>query len=63
MRILYKRVYGAGKRADRFLFSYKERLQDWIRKQKPAFPLLADFEPKGAVSKLYGAYISKEIYL
>jgi peroxiredoxin len=28
--------------------------------RKLHFPLLADFEPKGAVSKLYGAYDEKE---
>jgi peroxiredoxin len=30
------------------------------RDRKLHFPLLADFEPKGAVSKLYGAYRDEE---
>jgi peroxiredoxin len=30
------------------------------RDRKLHFPLLADFEPKGAVSRLYGVYMDKE---
>jgi peroxiredoxin len=32
----------------------------FARDRKLHFPLLADFEPKGAVSKLYGVYAEKE---
>ena len=32
----------------------------YARDRKLHFPLLADFEPKGAVAKLYGAYRNKE---
>jgi peroxiredoxin len=32
----------------------------FARDRKFHFPLLADFEPKGAVSRLYGAYLDRE---
>jgi peroxiredoxin len=32
----------------------------FARERNLHFPLLADFEPKGAVSRLYGAYREKE---
>ena len=32
----------------------------FARDRKLHFPLLADFEPKGAVSRLYGAFMDKE---
>jgi peroxiredoxin len=32
----------------------------FARERNLHFPLLADFEPKGAVSQLYGAYREKE---
>lgn len=34
--------------------------QAFAKQRKLHFPLLADFEPKGAVAKLYGAYMYRE---
>jgi peroxiredoxin len=31
--------------------------QAWVKTKNLHFPLLADFEPKGKVSKMYGAYM------
>jgi peroxiredoxin len=34
--------------------------QAFAKERKLRFPILSDFEPKGAVAKLYGAYRAKE---